>query len=329
MLTISNFRLSKSNVGSGSLALALQDAGPLLTVPRSRRHNPAKHLLVGINDDLVRGHLLFLDRTTLRFRSRLDEMHLPRDAVAGIIWLVDEKAQSLPSPRHPRIVLRNGSTISVTNSRIHDGVIVGEHPELGTCRLPLTEVREILIGEIDNPPQAYTYSGWRTRPAPEPRFAAGAAGEAGSHSIDSPLVGKLAKDFDAPLLSDGRSFRLSRYRGRVVVLDFWATWCAPCVRSMSGLIDTVDAFPADQVCLIAINQQEDDETVRAFRDARGWQLTIGLDSLGQIGQQFGVESIPQTVIVDREGKVAQVLVGASPDLHAEIRATIERLLQAP
>ncbi len=91
----------------------------------------------------------------------------------------------------------------------------------------------------------------------------------------------------------------------------------------------VDAFPADQVCLIAINQQEDGETVRAFRAARGWQLTIGLDPLGQIGQQFGVESIPQTVVVDQEGKVAQVFVGTSPDLHAEIRATIERLLQAP
>lgn len=79
------------------------------------------------------------------------------------------------------------------------------------------------------------------------------------------------------------------------------------------------------VTLIAVNQQEDPEELRAFLATHLWTLDVGLDRDGQLGQVFGASAIPLTVILDQEGVVRHVHVGSTPDLKQELLKTIDRL----
>ncbi|MEO8353331.1 MAG: TlpA disulfide reductase family protein, partial [Chthoniobacteraceae bacterium] len=150
--------------------------------------------------------------------------------------------------------------------------------------------------------------------------------ESGGES--SPEVGKEAEKFKLPLLTEG-NFDLGSEHGKVVVLDFWATWCAPCVKSLPGLIEAVSAFPTDRVKLIGVNQSEPSEAVKRFIETRDWQLTVAMDADQKVAQKYGVTGIPHTVIVGPDGKIAWVKTGYSPDGATEAAAAIEKLLAAP
>jgi thiol-disulfide isomerase/thioredoxin len=158
--------------------------------------------------------------------------------------------------------------------------------------------------------------------AREPQFA---QIDNDGHRVVSPLVGKPVK-LDATLLDTHKTLNLSDYRGKVVVLDFWASWCAPCIRSMPNLIATVGEFPNDKVQLIAVNQGEDLNTVSSVVEAKGWQVQVALDSLGSASRSLKIEALPQTVLVNQDGKVAAVFLGASGRLHEELKLAIEILL---
>ena len=162
---------------------------------------------------------------------------------------------------------------------------------------------------------------WRLRPAKEPVIP-----EAGGES--SPTLAKEAPTFKLPLLAGGE-FDLKAEQGKIVVLDFWATWCGPCIKSIPGLIDAISAFPADRVKLIGLNQGEPADTVKKFLEAREWKLTVALDSAQKVAGQYGVSGIPHTVIVGPDGKVAWVKTGYSPEGPAEAAEAIKKLLEAP
>lgn len=122
------------------------------------------------------------------------------------------------------------------------------------------------------------------------------------------LRGKLAPDFTVSLL-DGNSLTLSERRGKIVILDFWATWCGPCRVAMPVLSAVAKEFAAEGVLLYGMNLREDKERVRSYIEDKELDLSVGLDIDGSVGDMYKVESIPQTVIVDRDGKVAIVHIG--------------------
>jgi peroxiredoxin len=159
---------------------------------------------------------------------------------------------------------------------------------------------------------------WKLVNAPEPVLPTGNGG-------NSPLLGKDAPTFDLPLL-DGGDFDLSAEKGHIVVLDFWATWCGPCVHSLPGIVGLVAAFPADRVKLIGINQGEAPEQVKRFLAAHGLKLDVALDTDQSVGRKFGVDAIPRTLIVGPDGKVAWDQVGYDPDGEAGATDVIKKLL---
>ena len=110
------------------------------------------------------------------------------------------------------------------------------------------------------------------------------------------------------------------------MLDFWASWCAPCIRSLPKLVSLVGTFPEDKVKLIAVNEEELPFTIHQFLAPRDLDMTVGVDVDAAIGRKFGVTALPQTVIVGPNGKIARVFVGAPADLHASIQRTIQELL---
>ena len=103
------------------------------------------------------------------------------------------------------------------------------------------------------------------------------------------------------------------------MLDFWATWCGPCVKSLPGVIEAVAQFPKERVKLVGVDQAEPADTVKQFLEAHEWTLSVAMDMEQNVARQYGVDGIPHTVIIGPNGKVAWVKTGYSPDGDKEAR----------
>ncbi len=112
------------------------------------------------------------------------------------------------------------------------------------------------------------------------------------------------------------------------MLDFWATWCGPCIKSLPGLIEALAAFPEDRVKFIGVNQGEPGDQVKRFLETRGWKLTVAMDASQNVAKQYGVDGIPHTVIIGPDGKVAWVKTGYTAGGEMEVSKEISRLLGA-
>ena len=120
-------------------------------------------------------------------------------------------------------------------------------------------------------------------------------------------VGALAPDFRW-IDPSGSARTLSGLRGRMVVLNFWATWCVPCREEMPALERAAVMHP--EVTFLEIDLQEDGATVRSFFDSLGLaHLEPLLDSNGSVTRRYGVASLPNTFFVDRDGVIAHLEIG--------------------
>jgi len=140
--------------------------------------------------------------------------------------------------------------------------------------------------------------------------------------------GVLALDHPAPAFTlpdlAGQNVSLADFKGKVVLLDFWATWCGPCRMTMPVLEKLQEDVPKDLV-LLAVNLQDTKEDVQRFVEARKLKSRVLLDLDGQVGRAYQSESIPMQVLIDREGVLRYVKVGFSPQMGSELRREIEKL----
>jgi len=139
------------------------------------------------------------------------------------------------------------------------------------------------------------------------------------------LEGTPAPDFSLELL-DGSTMTLSDYEGNIVVLDFWATWCPPCVRAMPILERVMNDYADQGVAVYAINLRETTEQVEQFLTNHGLDLPVAMDRDGAVAGEYLIRAVPTTVIVDEEGVVAEVHVGAGPAYEDELREALDSLL---
>jgi thiol-disulfide isomerase/thioredoxin len=131
---------------------------------------------------------------------------------------------------------------------------------------------------------------------------------------------------------DGRAVNSSELKGHVVVLTFWATWCAPCISEMPQLEQTMERYKDNpQVIFWAVDTQWGGDTVdkaRTLSLAKGWKVPLAFDSMGAV-QALGVRYPPALVILDKAGQLRMVHVGydASEDLAENLYLRIEKLLR--
>ncbi len=139
-----------------------------------------------------------------------------------------------------------------------------------------------------------------------------------SDEIGRPAPGFQLKDLDGNLVS------LEDFRGKVVMLDFWATWCGPCRSTMPELEKLQQEHPDDFV-LLAVNLGEDEERVAPYVLSRRIQTRVLLDTDSSVGMAYGASSIPVQFVIDKEGILRHIQVGAYEGWKDDLWAQIEKL----
>ncbi|RJP41653.1 MAG: TlpA family protein disulfide reductase [Phycisphaerales bacterium] len=122
----------------------------------------------------------------------------------------------------------------------------------------------------------------------------------------------------------GKQVALHDYTGKVVLLDFWATWCPPCVAASPSVQRLHDRFAGRGFSVLAIHFDDSGDPA-GYARKHGYTFPI-LESGREVARQYGVDRIPTLVLVDRDGVVAHRQTGFSPDEEEELAAIIERTL---
>ena len=140
-------------------------------------------------------------------------------------------------------------------------------------------------------------------------------------------AGQQAPDFEVEMIC-GTKVRLSDFRGKVVVLNFWATWCPPCRAEFKRVQkDLIDRFEGRDFVFLPLSRGEKKETVAGFMNDNGYTFPVGLDSDGSVFALYAEKAIPRNFLIDAEGKIAAVEIGYTEELFAELVVKIENTLK--
>ena len=133
--------------------------------------------------------------------------------------------------------------------------------------------------------------------------------------IPSPLIGTQAPVFDL-LDLDGETVNLSQFRGQPVLINFWATWCRPCVVEHPVLVDGARRYQG-RAQFLGIIYQDEVEKIKRFMAARGgWGSTL-VDPNSKVALAYGVYGAPETFILDRHGRIVEKVTGAMSPSHLD------------
>lgn len=124
-------------------------------------------------------------------------------------------------------------------------------------------------------------------------------------------IGDLAPDF-ASVTPEGQPIALSDFRGSVVLLNFWATWCGPCRIEMPGFQRQYMAYGDQGLVILAVNNAEPVDLVTAFRDQLRLTFPIVMDESGEIQRQYGILNYPTSLAIDRDGRIVSRHFGVVP-----------------
>jgi len=140
-------------------------------------------------------------------------------------------------------------------------------------------------------------------------------------------IGKEPPAFSGKTLK-GETINLSDYKGKVLVVDFWASWCRPCKEGYPFLIELYNDYSEKGFTVLGINLDEDANNMKKFIDKLGNEVKFSniSDSESKIGNLYNVEAIPTTLIIDKKGVLRYKTVGFSGDEKSKFKSEIEKLL---
>ena len=147
--------------------------------------------------------------------------------------------------------------------------------------------------------------------------------------IQSPLVASPAPSFTLTLF-DGKRITLDDFRGKAVLLNFWASWCVPCRAEAQALETAWQRYKDRDVVLVGVNIQDKEEDARAFLKEFGVTYLNGRDSSGNIAIDYGVWGIPETFFIDTRGRITYKHAGELriPVLTAKLDEVIKGVVSA-
>ena len=125
---------------------------------------------------------------------------------------------------------------------------------------------------------------------------------------------------------DGREVRLDAYRGRTVIVNFWATWCAPCVAEMPSLMLLKEKYARQGLDVIGVNLQENAARIRPFLAQHDIDFTVVRDHDGSARSAWGVSVYPSSFVIGPDQRIAFVVVGEADWTAAPIEPRIRQLI---
>ena len=138
---------------------------------------------------------------------------------------------------------------------------------------------------------------------------AGCSADSGPEdSGQAPQVGKLAPDFQLPNL-EGQSISLSDFRGNPVLINFWASWCYPCIYEMPFIQEVYEEWSARGLVVLAINKGESLSTVKDFMQSGNYSFPVLLDINQDVALEYSIRSIPTTFFIDKDGIIQAIKLG--------------------
>jgi thiol-disulfide isomerase/thioredoxin len=135
----------------------------------------------------------------------------------------------------------------------------------------------------------------------------------------------VAPPLQAPDLQ-GKVWNLAELRGRVVLLNFWATWCPPCRAEMPSLQQLAEIYGPEQLVVLAVNVGEGPRRIRQYLQSTGLSLNVLLDPQMEISRAWGASALPTTYLIDAEGRPRQRVRGEMDWSGREAAALVESLL---
>jgi thiol-disulfide isomerase/thioredoxin len=154
------------------------------------------------------------------------------------------------------------------------------------------------------------------------------AGRADAFPVARPAEPTAAWDLELPDLA-GRPVRLRDLRGRVVLLNFWATWCPPCRDEMPALETLARELGPQGLTVVGVNLKESRSQIDAFVRERGLGFPVLRDAEGLVSERYQVFALPVTVRVDRRGMLVGTVLGIRDWVSSDARAYLGRLLAVP
>ncbi|TWU65811.1 Thiol-disulfide oxidoreductase ResA [Crateriforma conspicua] len=316
----------------------------LLTLPRSQHDSPPTHLLIAANGDMMRCQMVSIDEDAVAVTARMHELSVPRNRITQIIWLHPEdllaskENKDSPTPSdspddrnpetrfddHIQAVFRNGNDrLTFVPAGLDDPTLVGRHGVFGDCQVDLNQLERLVLGRaIGQASGPAAYGSWVMKLAKEPVVAAAMRGEL--TVPPHPLNGQKAPEINLPLVEGGR-FRLSEYRGEIVLVDFWASWCAPCMQTMPKVDEVAAQYESELVRLMTINVSDADAQIRSSLRRMNIQPEVAMDIDGIAAERYQADAIPQLVVIDREGNVAGVFVGGGDFMIARLKSLLDSM----
>jgi len=256
--------------------------------------------------------------------------------------MLDRVTQNAESLKYSGTVKLDGAehhllTLKEQRNRIQMWIATGEEPVLR--KLTVTSVPPAAAGGRPAPKMEIVFSlkNWKVNPnlaakdfefqPPKDAEKVDSLFARSSTPAAMKLLGKPAPHFKLETLA-GKTAELAEHKGKnVVILDFWATWCGPCVRALPILTEVAEKYKDQGVVFYAVNQRENPAKIKAFLKERKLDFTVALDSDGRVGDLFKVSGIPQTVIVGRDGTVQAVHIGFSSNLKSKLTKELTTLLK--
>jgi peroxiredoxin len=155
-------------------------------------------------------------------------------------------------------------------------------------------------------------------------FAIALVPAAGANALGA---GDEAPTFSLPSLDGKQKISLAGYRGKVVWLDFWASWCSPCLTSLPELEALRQQLPPDRFQIVAVNLDQDPAKARKFLARSPVGYPSAHDPKGQLPERFGLETMPTSYLIDQKGVIRMVHEGFRKGDIETIRAEVEKLVK--
>lgn len=192
--------------------------------------------------------------------------------------------------------------------------------------------------KVDGPTQTLAYSNWNVEPEVTAESFAIVVPEDAEHvetlrteedpetAGPHPLLGAKAPDCELTLL-DGAAQKLSDFKEKkVVVLDFWALWCGPCIAALPTVDQVATKFADRDVAFFAVNLGDEADAIREFLEKEKLKLPVAVAGESELGKLFHADSIPMTIIIDKQGVVQVVSIGFNDNLEQSLADEIEAVL---